>query len=136
MSSPERAALEHVDDSLRRGERDGALAALAWLGGHPLVDEDALRGPVRRALLLLAAGGDPRRELGLGDRAVTSLAAELRSVFLPDALRAALEELAEEAAGLPSASEALATLIADDDLAARAFACSLLAEQLGERPGE
>ena len=32
MSSAERTALEQLEHTLQTGERDGALAALAWLG--------------------------------------------------------------------------------------------------------
>ncbi|HKP18199.1 MAG TPA: hypothetical protein VJT84_06950, partial [Gaiellaceae bacterium] len=57
---------------------DDALAVLAWLAGSRIpLDEDELRGAVRRAVLLLAAGGDPHRGLDLDGRAVTALAAEL-----------------------------------------------------------
>ena len=56
------------------------LVPLAWLAGRSLgLDEDELRGPIRRAMLLLASGGDPTREHGLAldGRAVTALAEEL-----------------------------------------------------------
>ena len=102
---------------------DESLATTAWLAGRLVeLDEDELRGAVRRAMLLLAAGGDPHRDLELDSRAVTSLAAELDTPERRAALAAALE-------GLRDSASALA---ADGDLAWRAYACSLLAEALAE----
>ena len=102
---------------------DDSVATTAWLAGRSVeLDEDELRGAVRRAMLLLAAGGDPHRELELDSRAVTALAAELDTPERRAALAAAL-------AGLRDSASALA---ADADLAWRAFACSLLAEALAE----
>ena len=73
-------------------------------------DEDELRGPVRRAVLLLAAGGDPQRELDLDGRAVTALAAEL-----PDSL---VERVLPE---LP---------VSDAEQGRRALAAALLADEV------
>ena len=56
-----RSWLEQVEVT---AEGDDALAVLAWLAGANVqVDEDELRGAMRRSLLLLAAGGDPHRSL-------------------------------------------------------------------------
>src|SRR5207244_7691813 len=41
------------------------------------LDPDELNGALRRAILLLATGGDPQRELALDSRAVVALADEL-----------------------------------------------------------
>jgi hypothetical protein len=99
---------------------------LAWLAG-PAVDD---RGAVRRAVLLLAAGGDPHRSLELDGRAVTALAAEVDSPERRDALAAALASLPVE--GLPRVAEAVVRLLADRDLAWRAFAAGLLGAELAD----
>jgi len=98
------------------------LVPMAWLAGRALeLYEDELRGPIRRSMLLLAAGGDPAREdaLALDGRAVTALAEEL---YTPERLERLVAELRELG------------VRADPELAWNAFACSLLAEELGESP--
>jgi hypothetical protein len=95
------------------------LVPLAWLAGRALeLDEDELRGPIRRAMLLLAAGGDPTREEGLAldGRAVTALAEELYTTGRLERLVTELRELGVDV---------------DPELGWNAFACSLLAEELG-----
>jgi hypothetical protein len=89
-----------------------------------------VHGAVRRAMLLLAAGGDPQRPLELDGRAVTALAAELDDPERRVALSRRLEALLAEASGLPRTEAALATLVADPDLAWRAYAAGLLGEEL------
>ena len=97
------------------------LATLAWLAGREVpLDEDELRGALRRSLLLLASGGDPHRELDLDDRAVTALADELDTPERRAALTAGLRGLDAE------------LLLAEPELAWRAYACGLLAEELGD----
>jgi hypothetical protein len=50
-----RAALELLED----GPSDDLLLALAWLAGREVeLDQDELKGALRRSELLLAAGGD------------------------------------------------------------------------------
>ncbi len=58
-----------------------------------LLTEDEVHGASRRALLLLAAGGDPERELDLNGRAVASVADDLRSSDRQLALERGLENL-------------------------------------------
>jgi hypothetical protein len=100
------------------------LVTAAWLAGREVpLDEDELRGALRRSMLLLASGGDPRRELELDGRAVTALADELDAPDRRDALAAGLRVLAAEA---PAAE----LLLGDPELAWRAYACGLLAEEL------
>jgi hypothetical protein len=109
-----------------------ALVVLASVAGQEVqIDADEAHGANRRALLLLMAGGDPDRGLDLNGRAVTSLAEEVRTVDRQLALEHGLDELKAEAAGLPHVSEALAALRATPEVAWRAYACSLLAEELG-----
>ena len=103
-----------------------------FAGRSVTVDEDELNAAIRRAELLLAAGGDPRRELDPFGRAATALAEDLDSEERRVQLRGGLEALAPELEGLRGAGEALRLLLSDDDLAWRAFATSLLAEDLAE----
>jgi hypothetical protein len=109
-----------------------ALVVLASVAGQEVqIGEDEAHGASRRALLLLAAGGDPDRGLDLNGRAVTALAEDLRTVDRQLALERGLDELKAQAKGLPHVTEALAALRATPDVAWRAYACSLLAEELG-----
>jgi hypothetical protein len=127
----ERGPLEGLERSLEDGAHEGALAALGWLAGQGIpLEEEAVHGPVRRAVLLLAARGDPQRGLTLEGRAVSALAEELEGVLQEDELQRELERLRGEAGGLPLVCEALSALISDASLARRALACGLLAEEL------
>ena len=131
--SGEREALEGLERGLEEGRRAELLPAAAWLSGREVrLDEDELHGARRRAVLLLAAGGDPLRELDLDGRAVTALAAELDHPGRREELRLGLQRLRAEAEGLPAVCEVLSELLEDPDLAWRAFACGHLAEELGE----
>lgn len=94
--------------------------------------EDERRGPTRRALLLLTAGGDPSRGLDLNGRAVSALAEDLRTVDRQLALESGIGELRARVTGLAHVSEAVQALGATPDVAWRAYACSLLAGELGE----
>jgi hypothetical protein len=103
-----------------------------FAGRSVTVDEDELGAAIRRAELLLAAGGDPHRPLDPFGRATTALADDLDSHDRRRQLRAGLESLAGEVAGLRGAREALGLLLADPDLAWKAYATSLLAEALAD----
>lgn len=106
--------------------------SLAYLAGVGLeLDEDDVRASLRRAELVLAAGGDPRRELDPDGRAVSTVMADLDSEEARASLAAGLERLAADAVGLPEVAATLAQLLDDDDLAWRAYACALLADALG-----
>jgi len=105
--------------------------ALAFLAGAELeLDEAELNASRRRALFLLAAGGDPRSGLDVDGRAVTTLADELDEPSRRAELARALEAFRPHAAGLTRVAGALDSLLADDRLAWRAFACALLADEL------
>ncbi|HEX2505325.1 MAG TPA: hypothetical protein VHK22_03875 [Gaiellaceae bacterium] len=99
-----------------------------------LLTQDEARGAARRALLLLAAGGDPERGLDLNGRAVRALADDLRTSDRQLLLERGLEDLQGTVARarLPHVEEALKALRATPDVAWRAFACSVLAEELGD----
>ena len=86
---------------------------------------------MRRAELLLAAGGDPRRELELDGRAVTSVAEDLDEPDARDQLEDALARLAADSEGLAAVSDGLARLRSQPDLAWQCYACALLAEAIG-----
>jgi hypothetical protein len=109
-----------------------ALVVLASVAGADIVIADAERRPAaRRAMLLLTAGGDPARGLDLHGRAVSALADDLRDVDRQLALEDGVRNLRTAAAGLPHVSEAVQALADAPEVAWRAFACSLLAEELG-----
>ncbi len=105
------------------------LPVLAYAAGLGIRLGDDAPGAIRRAVLLLAAGGDPRRGLDLEGRAVTALAAELDEPGRRAALADGLAALAQAARGLPAAT-AIARLAADPELAWRAFAAGVLADSL------
>jgi hypothetical protein len=114
------------------GELGDPLPVLAYLAGEEVrIDDEELNGARRRALLLVAAGGDPHRELTVDDRAVKSLAADLYNDERRSQLGRGLDALALLVRDLPNAREAVLFLVADGDLAWRLFALGLLAEELG-----
>jgi hypothetical protein len=103
-----------------------------FAGRQVTIGEDELNAAVRRAELLLAAGGDPRRRLDPFGRAATALADDLDGPERRTQLRSGLEALVTEVEGLRGARESLALLLTDHDLAWKAYATSLLAEALAE----
>ena len=126
-----RSWLESVEAELAPGVSAEAVTSLAFVAGRDVAfDADGLAAARRRALLIVAAGGDPHRELTLDDSAVTSLAADLDDPRRREELDAGLAALDSE--GLPLVSAVIAELRADPDLAWRAYACALLAEELAE----
>jgi hypothetical protein len=109
-----------------------ALVLLASVAGRDVsIPEPLRRAATRRATLLLAAGGDPERGLDLHGRAVTALADELRDTDRQLALESGIRELRQLASGLPHVSEAVHGLVDAPDVAWRAYAAALLAEELG-----
>jgi len=124
-----------IDDLLRRleaGELGDPLPVLAFLAGQTVpVGEAELNEARRRALLLLAAGGDPTRELGVDDRAVKSLGAELYTEERRAALGRGLDALVLRVRELPRVREAAVFLAGEPDLAWRLYALALLADELG-----
>ena len=116
---------------LEAGPSNSLLLSLAWLAGRDVeLDPDEVKATVRRAELLLATGGDPRRELELDGRAVTSVAEDLDEPEARDQLEDSLARLAAASEGLPSVSAGLAQLRAQPDLAWQSYACALLAEAI------
>jgi hypothetical protein len=126
------SVLGQIEELLAAGGEDEGVVSLALVAGSQLeLPEDELNASLRRAVLLLAAGGDPRRELELHGRAVTALAADLDAPDRRRQLASRLATLREPGAGLPLVEGALARLLADSDLAWQAFACAVLAHELG-----
>jgi hypothetical protein len=106
---------------------------LAWLVAERVpLDEAELNAARRRAMFVLAAGGDPHRELDLDSVAAARLADELETPERREALAEALGRLEADAKGLPRVSAALASLLADPDLAWRSLALALLADELAD----
>ena len=89
-------------------------------------------GLLRRALLLLSTGGDPGRGLDLHGRAVSAMADDLRTVDRQIALEDGVKELRLEAEGLAHVSEAIHGLVEAPDVAWRAYAAGVLAQELEE----
>jgi hypothetical protein len=123
--------------SVERAEPEEQWTFLCFLAGQSVaLDAEELNAALRRAELLLAAGGDPRRRLELHGRAVSALADDLDAPAARDALAAGLAALATEAEGLRGAGEALRLLQADRGLAWQCFAMGLLAEELAGDDGD
>jgi hypothetical protein len=131
--SPERAFLEQLEQRLAEGDRVEVEVSLILLAGRSVdLDADELRAGRRRAVQLLAAGGDPRRELDPEGRAVTALAEDLDTPDRRAALGTGLASLRPTVEGLANVSSRLERLADDDALAWRWFACTLLGEVLVE----
>ena len=123
--------LDHLEPALRAATPDAAAAILALVAIERVrFDVDELAGAVRRALLVLASGGDLRRELSLDDRAVTGLAADIDDPDRRTELEAAFRELRARTDDLPAAAAALDALLDDQDRAWRALATAVLADEL------
>ena len=113
------------------GDPDALPVQLAYLAAERVgFDEAELAGARRRALLVLAAGGDPHRDLDADDPAVKELAADLSTPEYRAGLDAALRAMQEDARGLSLVSAALDLLVHDLDDAWRWLACALLADEL------
>lgn len=119
--------------ALERADPTDQWTMLCFFAGRVVaIDEDELNAAVRRAELLLAAGGDPRRALDPFGRAASALADDLDTPDRRAALLRGLDGLREHVAGLRGARESLRLLRSDPDLAWRSYATALLAEALAE----
>ncbi|HEU4943434.1 MAG TPA: hypothetical protein VFT18_09215 [Gaiellaceae bacterium] len=129
----DRQILEHLEPYLRETQPDGAAAMLALVALERVsFDPDALSAAVRRALLVLASGGDLRRDLSLDDRAVAGLAEDVDDPARRAELADALRELRTAADDLSAAAAALDGLVGDPDRAWLALATAILADELTE----
>ena len=128
MSRSRLEALESAGYEPLSGE---LLVALVWLVlGELPISEDELNASRRRAMFVLAAGGDPHRELDLNSVAADRLAVELDSPERRKDLHTALSAL--NVAGLPAVSEGLSALLDEPELAWRCLGLALLADELAD----
>jgi hypothetical protein len=126
-----RSGLEALEAAGFDPESGDLLVSLAWLvSGAVPIGDDELNAARRRAMFVLAAGGDPHRDLELDSIAAERLAAELDTPERRTALATALGELPAE--GLPSVAGAVEALRAEPELAWRSFALALLADELAD----
>jgi hypothetical protein len=126
-----RARLEDLEGSELDARSSELQVVLCWLvQGHVAIDEATLNAARRRAVFVLAAGGDPHRDVGLDSIAAERLADELDTPERRAQLAAALDELPTD--DLPAVTAAVESLRADPELAWRSFALSLLADELAE----
>lgn len=129
-------AVSSLDDVLAQvdtGALGDPLPVLAYIAGQAVeIDDAELNAARRRALLLVAAGGDVRRDLEVDDRAVKSLAADLYTEERREQLARSIDALVARVRDLPAAREGAIFLAGDVALAWRLFALALLAEELAE----
>jgi len=124
-----RPRLEELERSGPDPRSSELLVVLCWLvRDHISVDAAELKAARRRAMFVLAAGGDPHRDLGLESVAAERLADELDTPERRAQLAAALDELPAD--DLPAVAAAAESLRFDPELAWRSFALSLLADEL------
>jgi hypothetical protein len=126
-----RARLEELEASGLDPRSSELLVVLCWLVQDDLtIDEDELNGARRRAMFVLAAGGDPHRDVDIDSVAAERLAGELDAPGRRAQLATALGELPTD--DLPAVTAAVESLRADSALAWRSFALSLLADELAD----
>jgi hypothetical protein len=126
-----RTALEGIEASLAADAKVEGMVSLAYVAAQLLaLDEADLAAARRRALFVLAAGGDPHRELELDSPAVESLARDHDTPELRRHLLCTLAALDDP--GRPATSAAIHELVADDDRALSMLATALLAEELAQ----
>jgi len=126
-----RGRLEELERSGSDPGSSELRVVLCWLiRDHISIDESELHGARRRAMFVLAAGGDPHRDLGLDSVAAERLADELDTPERRAQLAAALDELPAD--DLPAVTAAAESLRSDPELAWRSFALSLLADELAD----
>ncbi len=126
-----RERLEQLEASDLDPRSGDLLVVLAWLVRERVaIPEPELNAARRRAMFVLAAGGDPQRELGLDAVAAERLAGELDTPERRDQLAGAFDALSGLAEGLPGVRAALDALRHEPELAWRSFALALLADEL------
>jgi hypothetical protein len=126
-----RARLEELERSGLDPRSSELLVVLCWLARDDVaIDEDELNAARRRAMFVLAAGGDPHRDLGLDSVAAERLADELDTPARRAQLETALDDLPAD--DLPAVTAAAGLLRDDPELAWRSFALSLLADELAD----
>jgi hypothetical protein len=128
---PVRERLEQLEDSGLDAQSSELPVMLCWLVQADIPIPDAeLNAARRRAILVLAAGGDPRRDLDVNSVATERLAAELETPERRAALASALDDL--PTAGLPYVTGAVEALRAEPERAWQSFALALLADEIAD----
>lgn len=123
--------MEEWGDALAAMGAEEMRVSLAFVAGQGVaVDEEELRGALRRAMLLRATGGDPHRELELDEPSVTRFAEELDEPELREQLQAGILSLQALGEERPDVGEAIAELLANPDLAWHCFAAGRVAAEL------
>ena len=131
MTAGTRARLEELERSGLEPRSSELLVVLCWLVRDEIeIDESELNGARRRAMFVLAAGGDPYRDVDLDSVAAERLAGELDTPERRAQLAAALDELPAD--DLPAVTAAVESLRVDPELAWRSFALSLIADELAD----
>jgi hypothetical protein len=126
-----RARLEELERSGLDQRSSELPVVLCWLVRDDIpIDEGELNAARRRAMFVLAAGGDPHRDVGLDSIAAERLADELDTPARRAQLDVALDDLPAD--DLPAVTGAVESLRADPELAWRSFALSLLADELAD----
>jgi hypothetical protein len=124
-----RSRLEQLEQAGFEEDSPELLVSLAWLAIEAVpIDAAELRAARRRAVLVLAAGGDPNREIGPATPAVERLADELDTPERQAMLEKALAGM--DTQGFPTVAKALQILQDDPELAWRLFALALIADEL------
>jgi hypothetical protein len=104
---------------------------LAWLVRDRVpIPAAELNAALRRAVTVLAAGGDPQRELDPDGVAAARLADELDAAERRAALADALAAL--DTRNLPRDAETVQTLRSDPETAWKTLALALLADELAD----
>ena len=133
MTAEIRARLEQLEESHLEPDSGDLLVVLAWLVRERVeIPEEDTNAARRRAMFVLAAGGDPHRDLELDSIAAERLATELGTPERRAQLTQALEELTAFADGLPAVLAAVETLRDEPELAWRTFALALLADEIAD----
>ena len=131
MTAGIRARLEELERSGLDPRSSELPVVVCWLVQDDVgIDEAVLNAARRRAMFVLAAGGDPHRDVGLDSVAAERLADELDTPERRTQLAAALDELPAD--DLPTVTASVESLRADPELAWRSFALSLLADELAD----
>jgi hypothetical protein len=127
----QRSRLEDLEAAGYEADSGELCVALVWLCLPELpIPNDELNGARRRAMFVLAAGGDPHRELDLNSVAAERLAGELDTPERRKALHTALSDLPVE--GLQTVSEGVSGLLSEPEAAWRCLGLALLADELTE----
>jgi len=124
-------AVQALLERLEAGELGDPLPVLAYVAGQRVeIGPGELNAAKRRAVTVIAAGGDIHRELSVDDVAVKRLAVELFTDERRAQLGAGVDELALRARTLPLVREAALFLAGETELAWRLFALALVAVEL------